>query len=762
MPGTVAVPRPSDPTATLRRRTLLGLAAGGALLAPGQAVDPDQTAAEPQRGAAPGTDPSATHAAAVRRQRFAFVTDVHVNADDPERVTHFRRVTAAIVADDPELVISGGDMTDWGRDTEYDAYWSAVPEQLRSKMHHVPGNHELKYDWSDYENYERRIGDRNTTVDVGGLHFLFLDTSVFQLDPSYLRRDSLAWLHDTLEAAGSEPSIIVTHHPPMGDHFYFLPNQDEFTHAIEPYPVRGILCGHTHVQRVLRNNGLTLLVGGATKNHAGFYRLERTTAVGSDVVTISYVDAPEVTTDAAGPSGAAVTPVTTIDLGAPQGPGDDVAPAKIRVRSSTDGTIAVQARYPREAPVADVAATIYNPDVFLGGPPDTWTPLDRAGAATGGGLHTGQLTLAGHAPGAHRVIIRSRNADGDEWREIVDVQTPAQAFDTLWEHRMPESVQGSLAQHDGLVVIAGTTGTVAACRPRGSERREQWSTQLGHVYNDPAFSPDGSTVYVPAADGLHALSSEDGTPRWRADLGHVHADPCVTTLDDSPHVIVAAGLTMHCVDDTGTPTWSLPMEYMTAGRPAVVGDLVHFGGGDGDAWAVDVRTGDVKWRVSLTEGTSDRLTEAPWTTNVLPLPNGLILFSTRAACLAVDPVSHEIAWQSPGNYMYCPPTLIDGKLLSVGRLGNAALLDPDDGTVLWEGQPVPDARAPAQLRHGKWIYLTASSGMIARIDAHGTVEQLRQVNRGFVYATPALADDGRVLVHADQAGFVRGLAMPQD
>src|SRR5699024_5984015 len=258
------------------------------------------------------------------------------------------------------------------------------------------------------------------------------------------------------------------------------------------------------------------------------------------------------------------------------------------------------------------------------------------------------------------------------------------------------------------------------------------------------------------------LDADDGSRRWRADLGPVLADPCVATVDGTVHVVVAAGLTMHCVDDTGTGVWSIPMGFMTAGRPAVVDGVVYFGGGDGDAWAVDVRTGETRWRVSLTEGTKDRLTEAPWTTNVLPLPNGLLLFSTRAACLAVDPERRAIAWQSPGNYMYCPPTLIEGRLLAVGRVGDSALLDPDNGTVLWEGLRVPDARAPGQLRYGRWIYLTASSGMIARIDAQGTVEQLRQVNRGFVYATPALADDGRVLVHADQTGLVRGLAMPQD
>lgn len=745
-------PEPHGPTGEVHRRALLGGTAGGALLA-GGTLGRDRAAAQP-RHHAPAADPSQSPDAA-RRQRFAFVTDVHVNDLEPERVTHFRRVTTAILADDPELVISGGDMTDWGRDAECEAYWSAVPDTLRSRMHHVPGNHELKYDWSDYANYERWFGERNVAVDVGGLHFLFVDTSVFQLDPAYLRHDTMTWLRDTLEAAGSEPSIIVTHHPPMGDRFYFLPNQDELHRVIEPYPVRGILCGHTHAQRVLRTNGLTLLVGRTAKKHAGFYRLERTTDDTDDRIEISYVEAPEPGTGGPGPA----TPVTTIDLTAPHGPGGDLAPTRTRVRCSTDGTLAVRARYPREAPVADVAATVYNPDVFRGNAPDTWTPLT---GSDDGALHTGQLTLDGHAPGDHRVIIRSRDAAGDQWREIVDVQTPATAFDTLWEHRMPESVQGSLAQHDGLVVIADTTGRVVGCRPTGSGRGEQWSTELGHVYNDATFSPDGSTVYVPAADGLHALDADDGSRRWRADLGPVLADPCVATVDGAVHVVVAAGLTMHCVDDTGTGVWSIPLEFMTAGRPAVVDGVAYFGGGDGDAWAVDVRTGETQWRVSLTEGTKDRLTEAPWTTNVLPLPNGLLLFSTRAACLAVDPERRAIAWQSPGNYMYCPPTLIEGRLLAVGRLGNSALLDPDDGTVLWEGQPVPDARAPGQLRHGRWIYLTASSGMIARIDAQGTVEQLRQVNRGFVYATPALADDGRVLVHADQAGFVRGLTMPED
>lgn len=748
MPAT----RPVAPPA-LGRRAFLGAAAGGALLATQEFAVSPRAAAEPNSNTA--------DAAASSRQRFAFVTDVHVNGD-AETVGHFQRVMNAIALDEPELVISGGDMTDFGLDLECDAYWSVVPEHLKSQMRHVPGNHEVKYDWSDYANYERQFGERNVAVDVGGLHFLMLDTSVFQLDPSYVRRDAMAWLRETLEAIGPEPSIIVTHHPPMGDRYYFLPNQDEFVKAIEPYPVRGILCGHTHQERVLRNNGLTLLVGKTAKTNAGFYRLERNTDGSSDTITISFVDALEqpaaLTDQADGAPAQMVTPVTTIDLASPTGPGEDLSPEKITVRCDAEGAISIRARYPGMAPVSDVAATLYNQDTFQG-KPDTWTALDRSRS-----VYRGQLSLRERAPGDYRVIIRSRNADGDEWREIVQVTKPGSTLPLLWEHRMPGSIQGSMAQHEGLVIMAGTTGSVMACRPRGKERREQWTTQIGNVYNDLAFSPDGSTVYLPASDGLHALAATDGSRRWQADLGApVNADPVVASVDGATQVIVASGLTMHRIDgDTGKSVWECPMEYMTAGRPAVVEDTVYFGGGDGDAWAVDLRTGEARWRTSLTEGTKDRLTEAPWTTNVFPLPNGLILFSTRAAYLAVDPNTHKIAWQSPGNYMYCPPALIDGTLLAVERLGETALLDPDDGTVLWAGRAVPDARAPAQIKHGKWIYLTASSGLVARIDGAGHYEHLRQTTRGFVYATPVLADQSRVLVHADQDGFVKGFAMPAE
>ena len=55
---------------------------------------------------------------------------------------------------------------------------------------------------------------------------------------------------------------------------------------------------------------------------------------------------------------------------------------------------------------------------------------------------------------------------------------------------------------------------------------------------------------------------------------------------------------LHAVDArTGKRLWKFEMTRATFSTPAVVGNLVLFGGRDGNAYALDAASGTVRWRL---------------------------------------------------------------------------------------------------------------------------------------------------------------------
>jgi outer membrane protein assembly factor BamB len=140
---------------------------------------------------------------------------------------------------------------------------------------------------------------------------------------------------------------------------------------------------------------------------------------------------------------------------------------------------------------------------------------------------------------------------------------------------------------------------------------------LREVASSPAYA-DG-TVYVGSADhNLYALEARDGTLRWKFETkGSVASSPAV---DNGRVFVGSVDGNFYAVDaQTGTRLWSfatrgerrftapgihgaMPRTEMMAdpfdvflSSPTVSGDIVYFGSGDHNVYALDTKTGQVKW-----------------------------------------------------------------------------------------------------------------------------------------------------------------------
>ncbi|MEQ7005095.1 PQQ-binding-like beta-propeller repeat protein [Actinopolymorpha sp. B17G11] len=681
---------------------------------------------------------------------FAVVTDTHANPVEGTRLGWLRLAFASIAAGNPAFVLNAGDITDYGGDDEYDAYLSTVPDALRPKLRHVPGNHEMRWDVHGAELYHRLFGPTPYSFDVAGLHVAGLDPTQLLQEPGHFGREHLRWIANDLR--GAWPSVLFLHYP-FGAEHYFVNDQDAFFETVADLPVRAVFAGHIHREQVVRTNGFTQVAAEAVKDGAFYYWVERTSDASHPVLQVWAVAVAADGSDTR-------RELVTIPLG---GDGADrgLRPVRIDLGGPTGDALQVTVGLDTSAPAAGVRAQVYPQAVFGGGSAGTWVDL-----APTDGAWSGSLSVAGLAAGIHRIQVRVGGTSGASHDATATLSVPAAAGAPVdrWQARIPGSVQGALAERDGLVVAASTTGQIEAFRPRATKRAVVWRARVGAAYRGPAFASGGETVIVGSADHrLSALDAGSGRVRWRFSPDDpVLSSPLVASIGGGEFVLFAAGRRLHAVDTrTGRARWSADLHGFFAGRVACDGTRVYAGSGDGRAYALDAATGEQLWSVSMTTRSDvyGRLLYGPWDDTVELLPGGLVLVSTVSSATALDAATGAAAWTVAGSHMYTPARLVDDSLLLVDERGKVHLVDPATGVARWVRELGVRAFNAGPMISGGLAWLVAATGLLVGIDlASGEVRHRRQLGPSNTFSTPALVDN--LLVTADQDGLVRGLTLP--
>jgi outer membrane protein assembly factor BamB len=687
---------------------------------------------------------------------FAVVTDTHANADDPARTALLARTFAAIERANPRFVLNCGDITEYGGDDEYAAYLSAIPQGLRPKLRHVPGNHEVRWDVHGQELYHRLFGPAPFSFSVGGLRVAGLDPTQLLQEPGYFGREHLRWLESDLRAARGTPTLLFLHFP-FGAEHYYVNDQDDFFTTVAGSPLRGVFAGHIHRQQVVRMNGFTQVTGFAAKDGAGYYWADRVIDAGHPVLRVSQVRL-------AADDSETRTEVTTIPLSG-KGEASALRPVRIEVGPVSGGTARVEIGLGQGAATPSaVGAQPYPQHIFGGGSTGTWTGLTAAGERT----WTGQVDVSTVVPGEHRMQLRLTGPGGEnvEATKAFTVPATTETPGVAWRHRLPGSVQGALARHGGLVVAGTTSGRVQAFRPNAREANPAWSAQVGPVYRGAAFDAGGRTVFVPSADHqVHALNAANGKPRWRfGTQAPVLSAPLVAPVDGRETVFFTAGTQLYAVSAAdGRSRWTADLHGFFAGRVACDGERVYAGGGDGNAYAFDARTGEQVWTFSTTTRTTAyiRLIYGPWDDVVELLPGGQVLVSTVTNAFALDRATGTQRWAVAGSHVYAPARLVgDDTLLLFDEWGKGQLVDVATGAARWQAQLDNRNRVlnagPVVVGDTAWVVST--TGLLAGVDlAGGAIGRRRQLGPSNTFSTPVVV--GNLLVVGDQAGTLTAVAL---
>ncbi|GAB2582540.1 outer membrane protein assembly factor BamB family protein [Kribbella endophytica] len=752
--------RPTDPSVlSPSRRRFLGLAglgvAGGALL-PATA----NASLMPYGVEHVNTTPL----------RFAVITDTHADVVLPDRSKDLHRMLTVAQGMNPDFVLHCGDITDYGVDDEFALYRSSIPATLWDRMHHVPGNHESRWNPDAFETYRRYFGPEWSSFEQHGLRVVGLAPMQLLQEPGLFGADGLDHVSRALRGH-DVPTAMFLHYPLAADNYYVNDTED-FLDRIAGHRVRAIFAGHIHRQQVAAFNGLTQVAMRNTFAIPSFYWVERT-ADGS------RLDVTEIAVPATGSPTS--TPVTTIPLGR-TGPGETLAPSHAAVHTTREA-ITVSAAY-KTAPT-QVLAQVYPQNVFSGSNAGTWIPLTK-----NGNTWQGDLTATALPPGEHRVQLRAIGNDGAAFDRTLattlDASTsPGSAPDTpqggaaastrlgaaaassrqgpavSWTAKLDGAIQGALLSTPDGFVAATAAGQVQAFTTRGRSITRRWQRALGAVHRAPALMD--RTVLVPSADHrLYALDAANGTTAWSTNLhAPVLSTPLVTKVDGQHRILVSAGGRLHCLDSRGRVLWSGELHGLFAGRVACDGNRVFAGGGDGKARAFDARTGAELWAVSITNKTTpyQQLIYGAWSDELDLLPDGSVLVATVSAALALDPATGAVRWQKPGSYIYTPSRVTAYGLLLIDEQGNVVMTDPATGATRWTIRPVLRAfeSGPALSRDGKTAWLVGTTGLLTRIDlATGTAEPVLQVSKANTFSTPTLIAD-RTLVIGFQDGVLRGV-----
>ena len=284
----------------------------------------------------------------------------------------------------------------------------------------------------------------------------------------------------------------------------------------------------------------------------------------------------------------------------------------------------------------------------------------------------------------------------------------------------------------------------------------------GRLFSSPAVA--GDTVYIGSADhGLHAVSRSTGERKWRFETkGAVHSSPAV-----SGGIVYAASLDgfIYAVDaESGKEIWKFetggetrfvargihgaaprnelmpdPWDFWLS-SPVLANGLVFVGSGDGHVYALDARTGALRWKFK----TGNVVHSSP------AVVDGLVYVGSWDAWLyALRAADGSVAWKfktgedprtANQTGIQGSPAVAGGKLFFGCRDSNFYALNAKSGAELWrfnnKGSWVVGSPA---VRNNVVYFGTSDSAKFNALDADSGKPLFSLDTGTYVFSSPAIA-----------------------
>ena len=618
-----------------------------------------------------------------------------------------------------------GDLTEGGTPAEFAKAKSAINllKEGGVGFYAVPGNHDVRWNPLGKETYTQEIGKPYSSFDVSGTHFLLLDTTVLLEHWGHFDRAMLDWMAKDLKKLKPETPILVFMHHWIGrENFLKRPIDNEYDlwqysterdliPLLKGRNVLAIFTGHGHTDAVWKTNGVTTLMGKKFFD-GSFHR-----------VTVSplYVTIERFTKNGAAYKAEVVAKIPTRgEKRSVLQAGFDDPNVSILERRRPSATLVPRAF--EDTPDKETAD--YRID------DGDWLPLTKNMRD----IWSSEFAARSVSVGVHAATIRLTTARKTALTEesIFEVERDATEPNHRWATNLEDGIQSSPALYGDLVVIGANDGRVYGLDRKNGKIRWRFVTK-GAVTATPLIV--GDTVYIGSSDrNFYALNAKDGkqsakytgtspiwgtaaitgevvcvgigeeivglsagklTRLWGTKTGGFHQSRIAT--DGTSFYAGCWDNTLYALDvKTGSIRWQKPLGVNSKGvtsfyySPAIASPVVdktqvYAVSNDGDLHALDVTDGHELWKVRAPMG-SDNLGYSS------PVANFTSLYvaglGDKGSVYCFDTTTHKLRWQSSiGQAIYDSSVRLspDGKTLAIiGVRGRVTVLDAESGKVIWK------------------------------------------------------------------------------
>ena len=225
--------------------------------------------------------------------KFAFITDTHLYPNAQKNFAGglqqqvnslglYEKLIEQLNEFDPAFVIHGGDIVCGGQsfDMSAEEYVEALNtahrlgERLNAPCYYIPGNHDLDPETGSKVSYLERFGinGRGSTSFVKeNIRFILIDAQEVpeDLTHGYVSTNQLAWIEREMKKSADygEEIFFFSHQLPFPNVEFQgigsrIANSAEILEIASPFEkqILGFFCGHQHLNRVFREQGMLCIV----------------------------------------------------------------------------------------------------------------------------------------------------------------------------------------------------------------------------------------------------------------------------------------------------------------------------------------------------------------------------------------------------------------------------------------------------------------------------------------------------------------------
>ncbi len=190
--------------------------------------------------------------------RFAFMTDLHLSEGSPR----FEQLQFCIdrinSTGDVDFVLIGGDITDFGSDSEIAAAKKAL-DNLSMPCYVVAGNHDAKWSESGCNTFAKVFGYEHFEFEKGGVKFLGCNCGPnMRMAPAMVPHESLVWLDSVMTHTPTETPVVFLNHYPQDT---MSLNYFKVTNSLKKGNIQMLIGGHRHTRFTGRCDSIPYMLG---------------------------------------------------------------------------------------------------------------------------------------------------------------------------------------------------------------------------------------------------------------------------------------------------------------------------------------------------------------------------------------------------------------------------------------------------------------------------------------------------------------------